>query len=401
MKIYTMSFILLCVLHCIMKTTRAEQHTLQYLYTLRSAPEDKPEFEITTVFDGLIISHCESPTFRDQSRQEWIHQAFSAEEWKNRDRFCEGEYYFHKTLTEKIQQIINTTNGLIQRERSCTADDSEVSMRDRWGVNAEDFLTLDPFTLKWLSESSLARTVRSEFNQMKFMAPSLKNFLSEECKPTLMKLKKKKADYLKQNQSPDVYVFGKSSHDSDTLSLRCYVSHRYLPGVRVRLTLDGKVLDKNVDISSPAPNMDGSLQIRLQTETSMKQPDRYHCMVDTDNLHIPVGWDGQTLDKKTLHQEHVSKELQLHYLAYVGIAVMLVLMAAVITLLVGVAVKGGTIVGKKDYVKRNKNINNVVQLYFLFAQSEEKWEREAEADDEYYGPVRFNYGNSQSNRANL
>ncbi|KAL7828057.1 hypothetical protein AOLI_G00312090 [Acnodon oligacanthus] len=384
MKIYTMSFILLCVLHCIVKTTRAEQHTLQYLYTLRSAPEDEPEFEITTVFDGLIISHCESPNFRDQSRQEWIHQAFSAEEWKNRDRFCEGEHYFHKTLTEKIQQTINTTNTLIQRQRSCTADGSEVSMKDRWGVNAEDFLTLDLVTLKWRSDSSLARTVRSEFNQMKFMVPSLKDFLLKECKPTLMKLKKKKADYLKQNQSPDLYVFGKSSHDRDTVSLFCYVSHKYLPGVRVRLTLDGEVLDKNVDISSPAPNMDGSLQIRLQTETSVKQPDRYHCMVDTDNLHIAIGWDGQTLDKKTLHQQHVSKEFRLHYLAYVGIAVILVLIVVVITFLVGVAVKGGILVGKKDYVKRNKSINNAVQFFFLLVQSEEQWGREAKADDEYY-----------------
>ncbi|XP_017551266.1 class I histocompatibility antigen, F10 alpha chain-like [Pygocentrus nattereri] len=382
MKICTMSFILLCVLYCMVKAARAEQHTLQYLYTLRSAPEDEPEFEITTVFDGLIISHCESPSFRDQSRQEWIHQAFNAEEWKNRDRFCEGEYYFHKTLIEKIQQIINTTNGLIQRERSCTADDSEVSMSDRWGVNAEDFLTLDPVTLKWRSESSLARTVRSEFNQKKFMAPSLKSFLSEECKPTVMTLKKKKADYLKQNQSPDLYVFGKSSPDSDTVSLRCYVSHKFLPGVRVRLTLDGEVLDKNVDVSSPSPNMDGSLQIRLQTETSMKQPDRYHCMVDTDNLHVSIGWDGQTLDEKTLHQEQVSKEFHLHYLV-------LFLIVVVITLLVVVAVKGGIFAGKKDYVKRNKSINNAVQVFLSLVQSEEEWEREAEADDEYHGPMRF------------
>ncbi|XP_036433491.1 hereditary hemochromatosis protein homolog [Colossoma macropomum] len=373
----------------IVKTTRAEQHTLQYLYTLRSA-----EFEITTVFDGLIISHCESPSFRDQSRQEWIHQAFTAEEWTHRDQFCEAEYFFHKTLIDKIQQIINTTNGLIQRERSCTVDDSEVSVSDRWGVDAEDFLTLDPVTLKWRSESSLARTARSEFNQLKFMIPSLRDFQLNQCKPALMKLKKKKADYLKQNMRPDVYVFSKSSDDRDTVSLRCHVSHKYLPGIRVRLTLDGVVVDKNVDISGPAPNMDDSLQIRLQTETSMKQPDRYHCMVDTDNLHISIGWDGQTLDKKTLHQEHVFKEFGLHYLAYIGIAVVLVLTVVVITVLVVVAVNAGIFVGKKDYAKRNKSINNVVQFFILLVQSEEQWERQA--DDEYYGPRRFNYRNSQS-----
>ncbi|KAI4905827.1 hypothetical protein NFI96_001462 [Prochilodus magdalenae] len=177
-----------------------EHHTLRYLYTLRSAPGDEQVFEITTVFDGLIISHCESPSFRDQSRYDWINQAFTAEEWKNRDRFCENEYYFHMTLKEKIQQTTNTSNSIIQRERSCTAGDSEVSVSDRWGLNAEDFLILDPNTLKWRSESSLARTIRSEWNQMKFMTPSLKDFQLNQCEPSLMKLKKKKADYLKQNQ---------------------------------------------------------------------------------------------------------------------------------------------------------------------------------------------------------
>ncbi|XP_072529576.1 hereditary hemochromatosis protein homolog [Salminus brasiliensis] len=267
----------------------AEKHTLQYLYTLRSAPEDGPKFEITTVFNGLIISHCKSPRLVDESRQDWIQQAFTTEEWKSRDLFCESEYYSHRTLKKKIEDVINTTKSIIQRERSCTADDSVVHMSDRWGVNGEDFFTLDPNTLKWSSDSALARSIQSDWNQMKFMTPSLKDFELNQCEPSLMKLKKKKAEYLKQNPFPEVYIFGKPSHDGDTVSLRCYVSHKYLPGVRVHLTLDGVVVDK-VNISSPVPNMDGSVQIRLETETSIKKPDRYHCVVDTDNLHITTGW---------------------------------------------------------------------------------------------------------------
>uniref|UniRef100_A0A3B1IVB2 Ig-like domain-containing protein n=1 Tax=Astyanax mexicanus TaxID=7994 RepID=A0A3B1IVB2_ASTMX len=284
-----MIFILLCVYCSVLETTSAEKHTLQYLYTLRSALENEPEFEITTVFDGLIISHCKSSSFRDQSRYDWISQTFTDAEWKNRDLFCESEYYFHKTLKKKIEGVYNTTNGIIQRERSCTEDDSVVLMSDSWGVNGENFLTLDPKTLKWSSDSPLATPVQSDWNQMKFMTPSLKDFKMNQCKPSLMKLKMKKEEYLKGNLRPKIYIFGKPSHDGDTVSLRCYVSHKYLSGVRVRLTLDGVVVD-NVNISSPAPNMDGSVQIRLETKTNIKEPDFYHCVVDADNLHTFTAW---------------------------------------------------------------------------------------------------------------
>ncbi|KAI4905831.1 hypothetical protein NFI96_014553 [Prochilodus magdalenae] len=386
-----MGFILLCVLYFIVKISGTgslclptEHHTLRYLYTLRSAPGDDPEFEITTVFDGLIISHCESPSFRDQSRYDWINQAFTAEEWKNRDRFCENGYYFHTTLKEKIQQTTNTSNSIIQRERSCTAGDSEVSVSDRVGVNAEDFLTLDPNTLKWRSESSLARTIRSEWNQMKYMAPLLKDFQLNQCEPFLMKLKKKKADYLKQNQRPLVYVFAKSSAGRDAVYLRCYVSHKYLPGVRVRLTLDGEVVDQNVNISSPLPNMDGSVQIRLQTETSIKEPDRYQCMVDTDNLHISVGWDGQTLEKKTPASDHFIVQSFTNG----WISVNLLLIISVVTVTVAVVVTVCSLRYKKAYAARDVNINGQVELYVLFVSNNKEFERAAEEDDEYHEPQR-------------
>ncbi|XP_072529577.1 uncharacterized protein [Salminus brasiliensis] len=370
-----MIFILLCVFCCVVERTSAEKHTLQYLYTLRSAPEDDPEFEITTVFDGLIISHCKSPRLVDESRQDWIQQAFTTEEWKSRDLFCESEYYSHRTLKKKIEDVINTTKGIIQRERSCTADDSVVHMSDRWGVNGEDFFTLDPNTLKWSSDSALARSIQSDWNQIKFMTPSLKDFELYQCEPSLIKLKKKKEKYLNSNSRPEVYIFGKPFHDRDTVSLRCYISHKYFPAVRVRLTLDGVVLKNNVKISSPAPNMDGSVQIRLETETSIKEPDRYHCVVDTDNLHITTGWDGQTLDKTT--QSGVPDEFGKHEFSNIWIFLILVLAAVGITCFVVVAVKC-----KKDYNPRTINI--AVTFFLRYVLSDEEWERSVEVDDEFF-----------------
>ncbi|XP_049330189.1 hereditary hemochromatosis protein homolog [Astyanax mexicanus] len=346
---HTMIFILLCVYCFALQTTGAEKHSLQYLYTLRSALEDELEFEITTVFDGLIISHCKSPRFRDHSTEDWISQAFTNAEWNNRDLFCQEEFFSHKPFKEKIETVINTTKGIIQRERSCTEDDSVVYMSDSWGVNGEDFLTLDPKTLKWSSDSPLATPVQSDWNQMKFMTPSLKDFKLNQCKPSLMKLKKKKEEYLKLNPPPEVYIFGKSSQDRDTVSLRCYVIHNYISGVRVRLTQNGKVLNKNVHISSPVPNMDGSVQIRLETKICINETDRYHCMVDTDNLHITKGWDGRTLNKKPLYQTLVSDESRMHDPSKVWIAFTILGIGVGMTCMVILAVAANSICLIKVY----------------------------------------------------
>uniref|UniRef100_A0A3B1J416 Hereditary hemochromatosis protein homolog n=1 Tax=Astyanax mexicanus TaxID=7994 RepID=A0A3B1J416_ASTMX len=378
---HTMIFILLCVYCFALQTTGAEKHTLQYLYTLRSAPENEPEFEITTVFDGLIISHCKSSSFRDQSREDWISQTFTAEEWNNRDLFCKNEYYFHKTLQKKTEYLINTTKGIIQRERSCTEDDSVVYMSDRWGINGEDFLTLDPKTLKWSSDSPLATPVQSDWNQMKFMTPSLKDFELNQCKPSLMKLKKAKVDYLKQNPPPEVYIFGKPSHDRSTVSLQCYINHKYLLGVHVQLTLNGMVLNESVHISSPAPNMDGSVQIRLEMDTSIKEPDRYHCVMDTDNLHITKGWDGRTLKQKYLYPK--SDESELRDVSKVWFVLFLLGVVVGLTFSGILVVKYTSFKYKKDYNKKRNKIDDVT-FYLKYVQSEEEWKRQAEVDDEFY-----------------
>uniref|UniRef100_A0A8B9HQ19 MHC class I-like antigen recognition-like domain-containing protein n=1 Tax=Astyanax mexicanus TaxID=7994 RepID=A0A8B9HQ19_ASTMX len=372
-----MRVLLLCVFCFTGETASAEKHSLQYLYTLRSAPEDDTEFEITTVFDGLIISHCKSPRFRDHSREDWISQTFTNAEWKNRDLFCEGEYYLHNTLKKKIEDVINTTNGIIQREISCTEDDSVVRMSDRWGVNGEDFLTLDPKTLKWSSDSPLAAPVQSDWNQMKFMTPSLKDFKLNQCKPSLMKLKMKKEEYLQENMYPKMYIFGKSSHDGDAVSMRCYISHKYLSGVRVRLTLDGVAVD-NVNISSPAPNMDGSVQIRLETKTNIKEPNRYHCVVDTDYLHIFTAWDGQTLSQKS---DFYKRGMMV--ISWIPLIMLLITLGTAWSL--AAFLQGCSFICKKAKRQRNINISNV--NFSIYVATEEEFRRMAEDDDEFHGPV--------------
>ncbi|XP_066525951.1 uncharacterized protein [Hoplias malabaricus] len=211
---------------------------------------------------------------------------------------------------------------------------------------------------------------------MTSMIPSLKDFELYQCKQTLLKLMKKKADYLQQNMSPNIFIFGKTLQDKDTVSLRCYVSHKYLEGVRVQLTLDRMVLKENVNVSGPAPNMDGSLQIRLQTETSIKEPDRYHCAVDTNNLHISTGWNGLTLDQMQ-SEKNGSHEIKLYI--YIIPAILLIIML-VIEIYICKRVQSLRNINREERNERE------VQHCLRHVQSDEEFRREAEVDDEFYQP---------------
>ncbi|KAL2080852.1 hypothetical protein ACEWY4_022705 [Coilia grayii] len=273
-------------------------HEIQY--TVRPGPNNKPQFQQTTLFNGQVIFTCSSPALLDQPRQQWVTHTFTQEQLQQRHKQCRGQYEEHLSWHEKIKETMSGTLDVLQRRRGCITNSSGVSAFDEWGVNGEDFLTFDPQTLKWTALSDRAIALASEWNNLDIRNYVYRNFGQNVCPETYHTLRISKAAWINNTgqTETELHIFVKPIPENAFSCIRCHVTGSDLSGVRIQLTKDGVPLNSGVKLIGPRPNGDGTNQMRVCVELRLKDTERYECQVQrgTENKHVQL--EALLLDKE-------------------------------------------------------------------------------------------------------
>ncbi|XP_076119178.1 major histocompatibility complex class I-related protein 1-like [Alosa pseudoharengus] len=377
--------VLLClVMTCVTPTAGWGRHTLEVQNTVQRSPNSDLRFLQTTLFNGDIIFHCESPTLTDQPRQEWVKHTFSPKELKNKNKFCVRQFYEHLQWFEEIDRIINGTAEILQRRRGCIINGSGLFPFDQWAINGEAFLTFDLQTLTWTPQSEQATSAAVEWNQLDLKKQIRNHVYGDFCQTacrtshSLVKREKQVQGHRAAHSDMDVRVFIKPIPGSTDTYLKCHVTASDLSGVRIQLTKDGVPLDGEVNLTGPLPNGDGTVQMRVQVQVpqTLKGSEGLQCCVHRDANQTTVTWDGQTPEQRS---DSSSKALDHDQQTVCGV---LVCTVALVAIVVYTFIRLNL---QKLPNVRCVSVEQQIRLYLQFVLSEEEYEKWMKIADNFYG----------------
>ncbi|XP_062391256.1 class I histocompatibility antigen, Non-RT1.A alpha-1 chain-like [Sardina pilchardus] len=383
----------LCVLLCLMMTWVTptagwDHHMLEVQNTVQRGPNRDLQFFQTTLFNGDVVFHCQSPTLTDRPRQEWVKDTFSAKELQNKNKFCVRQFYEHLQWFEEIDRHINGTAEILQRRRGCMVNSSGLFPFDQWGVNGEAFLTFDLHTLTWTPQTEHAASAAVEWNQLDLKNQIRNHVYGDFCQTacrTSHSLAKREMQVQVQravHADMEVHVFTKPIPDSTDTDLKCHVTGSDLSGVRIQLTKDGVPLDGEVNLTGPLPNGDGTVQMRAHVRVPLapKDTEAYQCYAHRDPNQTTVAWDVQTVDKKSASS---SKPLDHDRNTVGGVLVCTVgLVAVVVYALIRLNVQKLTNI-------RCVSVERQIRLYLQFVLSDDEYDRWMKIADNFYGKYQM------------
>ncbi|TDG98548.1 hypothetical protein EPR50_G00201500 [Perca flavescens] len=284
-----MKWIQLLIPYLLISTITCGSHSLKFLSTGSVQPGDRPLVEQLTVFDGVPISYCDTVTKREQLKPTLESQKLPEnchEAWEN----------IIDSLN-KIPRLTNSTVYVVQRRRGCilSANGTVVAF-EAWAVDGMDFISFDPESQRWRSQSPSARPVEHRWNKNTLMNHAFRHFIREECPQMIQGIKLRPIQ-----QKTELRVFAKPIVDTDQALLRCHVTSIDKSVSSVHLIGNGASRASWISVTGPMPAEDGAVILRLTAEISQRRDDyTYGCTVQTGSHNITVFWDGTTLDGRSL-----------------------------------------------------------------------------------------------------
>ncbi|XP_041926973.1 H-2 class I histocompatibility antigen, alpha chain-like isoform X4 [Alosa sapidissima] len=296
-----------CTSPTVVSHTRSnDRHMLEVQNTVQRGSNSDLQLLQTTLFNGDIIFHCESPTLTDQPRQEWVKDTFSPKELKNKNKFCVRQFYEHLQWFEEIDRIINGTAEILQRRRGCIINGSGLFPFDQWAINGEAFLTFDLQTLTWMPQTEQATSAAVKWNQLDLKNQIRNHVYGDFCQTvcrtshSLVKREKQVQGHRAAHSDMEVRVFIKPIPGSTDTYLKCHVTASDLSGLRIQLTKDGVPLASELKLIGPRPNGDGTIQMRVQVKTTMDNSRTYRCEVHSENFNKSVVFGDQSAHQITV-----------------------------------------------------------------------------------------------------
>ncbi|XP_074516746.1 hereditary hemochromatosis protein homolog isoform X2 [Sebastes fasciatus] len=284
-----MKWIKLWILCLLLSVNGCGSHSLQWLSTGRVQPGDKPSFEQLTVFDGVPISYCDSSTKREQLKPTLESKSFP--------EHCSEACYNILGSLHDIPPTMNSTVSVVQRRRGCiqTANGT-VSTFEAWAVNGMDFISFDPESQRWTSQSPSAIAVKQRWNKDRGMNFAFRHFIREECPRLIQNIQLRSI-----HQKTELRVFAKPIVNTAQALLRCHVTSTDKSLSTVHLIGDGASRTSWITVTGPMPSEDGAVILRLTAGISLRQStNKYGCTVQTGGHNITAFWDGSTLDGRYL-----------------------------------------------------------------------------------------------------
>ncbi|XP_049917149.1 major histocompatibility complex class I-related gene protein-like [Epinephelus moara] len=263
-------------------------HSLEFLSTGHVQPGSQPFFDQLTVFDRVPISYCDTLTKREQVKPILASTNFP--------KYCDDASYDILYL-HNIPPFINSTAYVVQRRRGCIQSaDGMVSGFEVWAVNGTDFISFDPGTKRWTSQSPSAITVQHQWNKKKHMNFGFSHFIKEECPEMIQTIQLRSIP-----QKTELRIFAKSIENKDEVLLRCHVTSTDRSLSSLHLIGNGASRASSITVTGPVPSGDGSVILRLTARISQSQnTNTYGCTIQTGGQKTTVFWDGSALDGRYL-----------------------------------------------------------------------------------------------------
>ncbi|XP_034713584.1 uncharacterized protein LOC117935488 [Etheostoma cragini] len=283
-----MKWIQLFIPCLLISTITCGSHSLKFLSTGRVQPGDQPSFEQLTVFDGVPISYCDSVTKREQLKPTLESQSLP--------EHCNEASL---NIIDSLHEILRFTNSpvyVVQRRRGCILSANGMSAFEAWAVDGTDFLSFDPESQRWTSQSPSAAPVEQRWNKNTLMNNAYKHFVRVVCPQMIQETKLRPIQ-----QKTELHVFAKPIVDTDQALLRCHVTTTDKSVSSVHLIGNGATRASRIRVTGPLPAENGSVILRLTADISKNQiHNTYGCMVQTGSHNTTVFWDGKTIDGRNL-----------------------------------------------------------------------------------------------------
>ncbi|XP_062874420.1 BOLA class I histocompatibility antigen, alpha chain BL3-7-like [Trichomycterus rosablanca] len=303
-------------------------HSLQYHYTAVTTGISFPDFTAVGLVDGGQIVYSDSNIRELILKTEWMKKvdADDPDYGRTETELIKGHQEDLEILLKTVMEEFNHTQvHVLQRLFGCElADDGTVRGFDQYGYDGEDFISLDLKTETWTAANAKAVHTKHEWDATD-EAKIRKNYLENTCIEWLRKYMSYGRETLERKDRPEASVFHKNFPQPE---LVCHATGFFPSGLVMFWQKNGHEVHEDVEITTTAPNQDGTFQKRAALRVSPEElmEHEYTCVV----LHSSLERD---LVLKASDARDSSGGVPLGIIVGAGVAVL-----ALVALIVGVLI---------------------------------------------------------------
>ncbi|XP_036411010.1 major histocompatibility complex class I-related gene protein-like isoform X2 [Megalops cyprinoides] len=283
-----------------------------------------PDFVAVVLVDEDAVAYFDSSIKCLQTRQQWaenIEETFTDVYNELMNSFMQALKSFWKEHLEPHNQGIHT----FQLMFACQLDDEGKTggYRLMFGVDGEDFFTLDTRTFTWIAANQMAEDiVKQDQNSAENAAIYVKILLENECTEALNVFIHYGRESLERKVPPEVSLLRRDPSSPVT----CLATGFFPEGIAVSWQKDGKDLHEDVELLETVPNENGTFQTRnrLTVSPADLKEHNYTCTVGHNSLERKI--------IKTMTEEEIKTNLDpgnFSLSAIIGVVVAIFLLAII------------------------------------------------------------------------
>ncbi|XP_062874335.1 H-2 class I histocompatibility antigen, Q9 alpha chain-like [Trichomycterus rosablanca] len=274
----------LLLLSCGFAAVSAGTHSLQYFYT-GARGINFPEFTIVGMMDGGQFVYYDSNMKKMIPKTEWIKKNEGPDYWKMETDKQQGTEESFKVGVTTLMERFNQTEGVhvVQWMYGCERDDDgTVRGYDQHGYDGEDFISLDLKTGTWTAANAKAVHTKHKWESAG-VANYKKNYLEKTCIEWLEKYVSYGRETLERKDRPEASVFHKHFPQPE---LVCHATGFFPRDLVMSWQKNGEEMHEDVEITTTAPNQDGTFQKRAALRVSPEElkEHEYTCVVQHSSL---------------------------------------------------------------------------------------------------------------------
>ncbi|XP_058866659.1 class I histocompatibility antigen, F10 alpha chain-like isoform X2 [Acipenser ruthenus] len=282
------------------ETVSSETHTLRYIYTAMSKPEDGfPEFTAMGLLDDMQIDYYDSINQKKESKQTWMKENMDPDYWEKGTKSRKSKEQWFKVNVGILEKRFNETKRphVLQWMHGCTLDEDnneEVQGYDQYSYDGNDFLSFNKNDLQWVAPMQPAFATKQKWDGEKILNQYTKGYLENECIDWLKKFLGYGERDIYRSVKPAVTVFAKPGKNKESLTLTCMATGFYPKTIHIHWYKDKQRVGEKMNSSWALPNNDNTFQLRSSLEIDPVEGKGYSCEVLHGSLPEPLftHWDG-------------------------------------------------------------------------------------------------------------
>ncbi|KAK1151901.1 class I histocompatibility antigen, F10 alpha chain-like isoform X1 [Acipenser oxyrinchus oxyrinchus] len=292
----------------IFETVSSETHTLRYIYTAMSKPQEGfPEFTAMGLLDDMQIDYYDSDNQKKESKQTWMKENMDPDYWEKGTKSRKSKEQWFKVNVKILENRFNETKRphVLQWMHGCTLDEDnneEVQGYDQYSYDGNDFLAFDKNDLQWVAPMQPAVATKRKWDGEKILNQYTKGYLENECIDWLKKFLGYGERDIYHSVKPAVTVFAKPGKNKESLTLTCMATGFYPKTIHIHWNKDRQRLGEAMNSTWALPNNDNTFQLRSSLEIDPVEGKGYSCEVLHGSLPEPLftHWDGVVPGEVTL-----------------------------------------------------------------------------------------------------